>query len=60
MTTTDTIFSHLVAPMFCAFRHKYPEITLDFVIDNRAGAGQMIGAELAALCLRRVEAYRRG
>lgn len=36
VTTTDTIFSHLVAPMFCAFRQKYPEITLDFVIDNRA------------------------
>ncbi|MCA1952890.1 MAG: LysR family transcriptional regulator [Hyphomicrobiales bacterium] len=36
VTTTDTIFSHLVAPMFCAFRRKYPEITLDFVIDNRA------------------------
>jgi DNA-binding transcriptional LysR family regulator len=35
VTTTDTIFSHLVAPMFCAFRRKYPEITLDFVIDNR-------------------------
>lgn len=36
VTTTDTIFSHLVAPIFCAFRQKYPEITLDFVIDNRA------------------------
>jgi DNA-binding transcriptional LysR family regulator len=36
VTTTDTIFSHLVAPMFCAFRRRYPEITLDFVIDNRA------------------------
>ena len=36
VTTTDTIFSHLVAPMFCAFRARYPEITLDFVIDNRA------------------------
>jgi DNA-binding transcriptional LysR family regulator len=36
VTTTDTFFSHLVAPMFCAFRQKYPEITLDFVIDNRA------------------------
>lgn len=36
VTTTDTIFSHLVAPMFCAFRQRYPEITLDFVIDNRA------------------------
>jgi DNA-binding transcriptional LysR family regulator len=36
VTTTDTIFSHLVAPMFCAFRQRYPEISLDFVIDNRA------------------------
>jgi len=36
VTTTDTIFSHLVAPIFCSFRQKYPEITLDFVIDNRA------------------------
>ncbi|MCZ8259274.1 MAG: LysR family transcriptional regulator [Beijerinckiaceae bacterium] len=36
VTTTDTIFSHLVAPIFCAFRQRYPEITLDFVIDNRA------------------------
>jgi DNA-binding transcriptional LysR family regulator len=35
VTTTDTMFSHLVAPMFCAFRQKYPEITLDFVIENR-------------------------
>jgi DNA-binding transcriptional LysR family regulator len=35
VTTTDTIFSHLMAPMFCAFRQKYPEITLDFLIDNR-------------------------
>lgn len=36
VTTTDTIFSHLVSPIFCAFRQRYPEITLDFVIDNRA------------------------
>jgi DNA-binding transcriptional LysR family regulator len=36
VTTTDTIFSHLVAPMFCAFRQRYPEISLDFVIENRA------------------------
>lgn len=35
VTTTDTMFSHLVAPMFCAFRQKYPEITLDFIIENR-------------------------
>lgn len=35
VTTTDTIFSHLVSPMFCAFRRKYPEITLDFVVENR-------------------------
>jgi DNA-binding transcriptional LysR family regulator len=36
VTTTDTIFSHLVSPIFCAFRQRYPEITLDFMIDNRA------------------------
>jgi DNA-binding transcriptional LysR family regulator len=36
VTTTDTIFSHLIAPIYCAFRARYPEITLDFVIDNRA------------------------
>lgn len=35
VTTTDTIFTHLVAPMFCSFRQKFPEITLDFVIENR-------------------------
>jgi DNA-binding transcriptional LysR family regulator len=36
VTTTDTIFSHLLAPLFCSFRQRFPEITLDFVIDNRA------------------------
>jgi DNA-binding transcriptional LysR family regulator len=35
VTTTDTIFSHLVAPMFCAFSRKYPDIRLDFAIENR-------------------------
>ncbi|MCA0401736.1 MAG: LysR family transcriptional regulator [Proteobacteria bacterium] len=35
VTTTETIFAHLVSPMFCGFRRKYPEITLDFVIENR-------------------------
>jgi DNA-binding transcriptional LysR family regulator len=35
VTTTDTMFSDLVAPVFCGFREKYPEILLDFVIDNR-------------------------
>lgn len=35
VTTTDTMFSHLVAPMFGTFHQKYPEITLDFIIDNR-------------------------
>lgn len=35
VTTTDTIFSHLVSPMFCAFARKYPDIRLDFVIENR-------------------------
>lgn len=36
VTTTDTIFSHLASAMLCGFRQKFPEITLDFVIDNRA------------------------
>lgn len=35
VTTTETIFAYLVSPMFCGFRRKYPEITLDFVIENR-------------------------
>jgi DNA-binding transcriptional LysR family regulator len=35
VTTTDTMFSDLIAPTFCAFRDKYPEILLDFIIDNR-------------------------
>ncbi|MGL5447231.1 MAG: LysR family transcriptional regulator [Rhabdaerophilum sp.] len=35
VTTTDTMFSDLIAPAFCGFRDKFPEILLDFVIDNR-------------------------
>lgn len=35
VTTTDTMFSDLIAPAFCAFREKFPEILLDFIIDNR-------------------------
>ncbi|CAN1491289.1 LysR Transcriptional regulator [Rhabdaerophilaceae bacterium] len=35
VTTTDTMFSELIAPHFCAFREKFPEILLDFVVDNR-------------------------
>lgn len=35
VTTTDTMFADLVAPMFEGFRAAYPDILLDFVIDNR-------------------------
>lgn len=35
VTTTDTMFSHLIVPLYCSFRQKYPEITLDFIIENR-------------------------
>ena len=36
VTTTDTIFSHLLAPIFASFRAAYPGITLDVLIENRA------------------------
>lgn len=35
VTTTDTMFADLVAPMFEGFRTAYPEVMLDFVIENR-------------------------
>lgn len=35
VTTTDTIFNFLVAPLACAFRQKFPEISLEFIVDNR-------------------------
>lgn len=35
VTTTDTMFRDLVAPYFPAFRAKFPEIQLEFIIDNR-------------------------
>ena len=35
VTTTDTMFRDLVAPHFPAFHAKFPEIHLDFIIDNR-------------------------
>jgi len=36
VTTTDTIFSHLLAPIFVGFREQYPGITLDVIIDSRS------------------------
>lgn len=36
VTTTDTIFSHLLAPIFVGFREQYPGITLDVIIESRA------------------------
>lgn len=35
VTTTDTMFRDLVAPHFPAFRAKFPDIQLEFIIDNR-------------------------
>lgn len=36
VTTTDTIFEHLLAPIFAEFRRQYPGIILDVVIESRA------------------------
>ena len=36
VTTTDTIYSHLLAPIFAAFREQYPGITLDVIVESRA------------------------
>lgn len=36
ITTTDTLFSHLLAPIFAAFRLQYPGITLEVIIESRA------------------------
>lgn len=36
VTTTDTLFSHLLAPIFAGFREQYPGITLDIIIESRA------------------------
>lgn len=36
VTTTDTLFSHLLAPIFAAFREQYPGITLDVIVESRA------------------------
>lgn len=35
VTTTDTMFSHLIVPLYDAFRQKFPAITLDFIVENR-------------------------
>lgn len=36
VTTTDTLFSHLLAPVFAAFREQFPGITLDIIVESRA------------------------
>lgn len=36
VTTTDTIYSHLLASIFAAFREQYPGITLDVIVESRA------------------------
>jgi DNA-binding transcriptional LysR family regulator len=36
ITTTDTLYSHLLAPIFAAFRAQYPGITLDVIVESRA------------------------
>jgi len=36
VTTTDTLFSHMLAPIFAAFREQYPGITLDVIVESRA------------------------
>ncbi len=35
VTTTESIFSFLLAPIFARFREAYPGITLDVIIDSR-------------------------
>lgn len=35
VTTTDTIYSHLLAPIFAGFREQYPGITLDVIVESR-------------------------
>lgn len=35
VTTADTMFSDLIAPAFAEFHAKFPDILLDFIIDNR-------------------------
>lgn len=36
VTTTDTLFSHLLAPIFASFREQFPGITLDVIVESRA------------------------
>jgi DNA-binding transcriptional LysR family regulator len=35
VTTTDTMFRDLIAPHFPTFQEKFPEIEVEFIIDNR-------------------------
>ncbi|MCA0422913.1 MAG: LysR family transcriptional regulator [Proteobacteria bacterium] len=36
VTTTGTIYGHLLAPIFAGFREHFPGITLEVVVDSRA------------------------
>lgn len=36
VTTTDTIFAGVVVPLLKRFRERYPEITLDVVVESRS------------------------
>lgn len=36
VTTTDTLFSHLLAPIFAGFREQFPGITLEVIVESRA------------------------
>lgn len=36
VTTTESIFSYLLVPVFAKFREAYPGITLDVIVDSRA------------------------
>lgn len=36
ITTTDSLYASLLAPMFASFREAYPEIRLDVIVSNAA------------------------
>jgi DNA-binding transcriptional LysR family regulator len=36
VTTTDSLYATLLAPMFASFREAYPEIRLDIIVSNAA------------------------
>jgi len=35
VTTADTIFAHLLAPLLIGFRNQCPDITVEIIVDNR-------------------------